>query len=146
MPCSRRGVAVLVALFVIVLLGALSTAMVFAAREETHASAVKLGATRALAAVEDALAQTVANTDWAALMHLRPGQHTQVSAQPAVAITIVRLDTTSFFVQGVTPDPSAGPINGRIVRRVGLTIEVGADSAGLLRPLRVASRGWAELF
>lgn len=148
MNCARKGFALLAALFALILLGALGTAMVFAAGEETRASAGKLGATRAIAAVEDVLANTVANADWVTAMQLRPGQHTEshVTAPEKVAVTIVRLDTTCFFVQAVTPDPSAGPVNGRIVRRVGLTIEVGADSAGIFRPLRVPNRGWVELF
>lgn len=148
MNCARKGFALLAALFALILLGALSTAMVFAAGEETRASAGKLGATRAIAAVEDVLANTVANADWVTAMQLRPGQHiaSHVTVPEKVAVTIVRLDTTCFFVQAVTPDPSAGPVNGRIVRRVGLTIEVGADSAGIIRPLRVPKRGWVELF
>lgn len=122
--------------------------MVFAAGEESRASASKLAATRALSAVEDALTNTVSSVDWMAAMQLRPGQHTTThfNNPVPVAITVIRLDTTCFFIQAVTPDPSATALNGRIVRRVGLTIEVGSDSAGIFRPLRVPNRGWVELF
>lgn len=148
MSRARKGFALLAAIFVIVLLGALATAMVFAAGEESRASAGKLGATRALAAAEDVLTNTIFGTDWVAAMQLRAGQQIAPppAAQAGVAVKIVRLDTTCFFLQAITTDPFTSPVNGRIVRRVGLTIEVVADSAGVLRPLRVPNRGWVELF
>ncbi len=145
---ARNGFAVLLALFAMTLLGALCTAMVYAAREETRASEGHLSSTRALSSVESALSTTVASFDWSSAMSLRPGQHLTIhSTGPTrVSITIARLDTTCFFVQAVTPDPLAVSVNERFTRRIALTIEVGADSAGTLRPLRVPNRGWTELF
>lgn len=145
---KRNGFAVLLALFAILLLGALATSMVFAAGEETRASAAGFRSTDALSSAESALAEAVAHADWVAAMAMRPGQFTaiHVAEYPATAVAISRLDTTLFFVQAVHPGPLTSPGNARFIRRVGLTIELGADSAGILRPLRVPSRAWIELF
>lgn len=145
---ARKGFAVVLALFALILLGALCTAIAFASWEDTRASAGELASARALAAAESAVESSIAAQDWTAAMLLRSGQHLTIHVtDPApTAVSIARLDTTLFFIQGVTPDPIAGSANERFIRRVALTIELGADSAGILRALRVPNRGWLELF
>ncbi len=148
MKRARAGFAVLLALFVLILFGALCTAMAFASGEDTRASAAQLFSTRALAAAESAVESSIAAQDWSAAMALRPAQHLtlHLTGPVPVAVMIARLDTTLFFVEGVTPDPIALRANERFIRRVAVTIEVGADSAGIFRALRLPGRGWVELF
>jgi hypothetical protein len=145
---ARKGFAVLLAIFAILLMGALATSMVFAAGEETRASAAALRSTDALSRAESALALAAARTDWAAAMVLRPGQVSRMylTEDPRTAVLIARLDTTLFMLQAIHPDPLTSASNAGFIRRVGLTIELVRDSAGAIRPLRLPNRAWVELF
>lgn len=141
---APRGFAVMLSLFAVLLFGALATAMVFAAGEETRASGTQLGSARALASAEAAVWQTIGSFDWGSAFLLRPGQFTTVSTLSAGNLSnviVVRLDSTCFFVQA-----SSAPENGRFARKVGVTIELAVDSSGIVLPLRLPNRAWTELF
>ncbi len=153
MPTSlfaQKGFAVLLAIFSIVLFGALATAMAFAAGQETRASGGVFQSAHSLSAAEGGVWEAVATADWMVAMTMRPGQvirqRAAVGTPAAAAIAIVRLDSTCFFIQSISPDPEAEGGNSRVIRRVGLTIEVLPDSGGVLRPSRVPNRAWMELF
>ncbi len=146
---GRQGFAVLLALFAIILFGALATTMVFAANAETRASGIVLGSAQSLSAAESAAWLTIASFDWETGLSFRPGQFTQlqVSAGPIPAtVHVVRLDSTCFFIQASAINPQNPAGNTRFIRRVGITIELFIDSTGVIRPLRVPGRSWTELF
>lgn len=146
---GRRGFAVLLALFAMILFGAIATAMVFAAGASTRASGTMLGSSRSLSAAESAAWTSIAAFDWQAAMQMLPGQFLQVQqsgGSPYSTVSIVRLDSTCFFVQASAGTLSGSAGNARFTRRVGLTIEVIRDSTGVVRPVRVPERSWVELF
>jgi hypothetical protein len=146
---GRGGFAVLLALFSMILLGAIAVAMLFAANAATRASGTMLGVSRSLSAAEAGAWSSIASFDWTAAMLLAPGQFLQVQ-QPAgsgyAVVSIVRLDSTCFFVQASASDPPSAAQNARFIRRVGITIEVVKDSTGAVRPVKVPERAWTELF
>jgi hypothetical protein len=133
------GFAVIIAIFAIIILGALATAMSFAVAEETKASRSSLRGSLALSSAEGGAVEFTTTMDWRTGMLLRSGQSLHTSSGQA-EILVVRLDTTCFFVQSIYADSTGAE------RRVGLTIEVGADSAGVLKASSVPNRAWVELF
>ena len=149
MQGGRRGFAVLFALFAIMLFGGIAAAMVFAAGAETLASGSMLASSQALSAVESAVWSTVSSFDWSSALTFLPGQSASVSLVTGLSkvdVSVVRLDSTCFLVQGVGGGKPNGARNPRFLRRVGVTIEVTRDSAGQVRASKVPNRAWAELF
>lgn len=132
----------MLALFTIILLGALATAMVFAAKAETRASASMLGASQSLSAAESAVWSGIAAYDWASALAFLPGQ----SARIAAGVYLVRLDSTCFFVQSTATATSNVAGTARFIRRVGVTIEITRDTTGAIRVQKVPDRAWTELF
>ena len=146
---GRGGFAVLLALFSMILLGAIAVAMLFAANMATRASGTKLGVSRSLSAAEAGALRSIASFDWTAAMQLFPGQFLQVrqyAGSGYAIVSVVRLDSTCFFVQASADDSSNPAQNARFIRRVGITIEVLRDSTGAVRPVKVLERAWTELF
>lgn len=149
MSAPKSGFAVILALFAIVLFGALATTMVFAAARETQGSGITLGTSQSLSAAEAGVTTVISSFDWNSAMSLLPGQsmRTEVGFRGGTTnIWVIRLDSTCFLVEG---SAGAGPnVAGkpRFVRRVGVTIELTRDSLGAIRVLRVPNRGWTELF
>ena len=139
----------MLALFAVLLFGGIAMAMVFAAGAATRASGTMLGTSRALAAAESAAWKSIETFDWQAALNLMPGQFLGVP-QPGGSdyseVFIMRLDSTSFFVQASAGNRAGSAGNARFIRRVGVTIEVLWDSTGVVRPVRVPQRAWTELF
>lgn len=139
---GRPGFAVILALFTVILLGAVATAMVFAANAETRSSATMFGASRSLSAAEAQVWSGIASYDWSPALSFLPGQSTQI----APSVYVVRLDSTCFFVQATAVGgPNVAGI-ARFVRRIGVTMEITRDTTGAIRALRVPNRAWTELF
>jgi hypothetical protein len=146
---ARHGFAVVFALFVIILFGAIATAMAFAAGSETRASRSTLGSSQALAAVESPVWTTVSTFDWFAALAFLPGNSSRIqiaSGQSMVTVWVVRLDSTCFLVQGSGGSGTNPGGNPLFLRRVGVTIEVIRDSTNQIRVSRVPGRAWTELF
>lgn len=146
---GRRGFAVMLALFAVILFGAIATAMAYAANLETRASSTMLGASRSLSAAESAAWETIASYDWLSALSLVPGQSTHPLSglgQVTSSVYIVRLDSTCFLVQATAVSGPNVAGSGRFIRRVGITIEVTRDTAGSIRASRVPNRAWTELF
>lgn len=146
---ARRGFAVLLALFAIILFGALATTMVFAAAAETQASGTMLATSRSLSAAEAGVMTAISTFDWGSVLAALPGQSTRTQVGfggQTTDIWVIRLDSTCFLVQGTAQSGPNVAGNPRFVRRIGVTIEVTRDSSGVIRVLRVPSRAWTELF
>jgi hypothetical protein len=139
----------MLALFAILLFGALALTMAFAATAETRESGSVMGMSRSLSAAEAGLWAAIPSVDWESALSYLPGQweKMQVPVSGTLAnIWVIRLDSTCFLVQsvaGIGPNLAGNP---RFIRRVGVTIEVTRDSTGLIRALRVPDRAWTELF
>lgn len=146
---ARSGFALVLALFTLVLFGAIATAMAFAGAVETRASATTLAAAQSLSAAEAAAWNTAVTFDWHSALDLRPGQFNRFqtpSGATLVEVAVIRLDSTCFFIQASTESGPNVAGNARLTRRVGITIELTVDSAGVVSPKRVPNRAWVELF
>lgn len=146
---TRGGFGVLFALFAVVLFGALAATLVFASALETGATVAGSAARRSLVAAEAAVWNTISSFDWNAALSFLPGQSArfQVAVGKSTAnVYLVRLDSTCFLVQAEAGEGADAVENARFLRRVGVTIEVTRDSAGVIRALRIPERAWTELF
>ena len=149
MRVGRRGFAVILAIFAIILFGALALTMAFAAGIETRESGTIKGSSRLLSVAEAGVWTTVATFNWASVMSYLPGQSAMLQTRfdgVGTNIWVTRLDSTCFLVQGVARDGPNVAGTPRFTRRVGVTIEVTRDSLGVFRALRLPNRGWTELF
>ena len=143
---SPYGFALALALLAVVLIAALLAGLFFAVNEETRTAAAISRGDDALAAAESAIE--------AGLDHLRHppadyppvgGVETQsVAAEDFSSVVyITRLDSALFWlvaVVGRDGDPRAS------VRRIGVLANVARGSDDSIRIVRVARRGWSELF
>lgn len=146
---ARSGFALVLALFTLVLLGGLSTAIAFAAAAETRASVAALAAAQTLSAAETAAWNTMATFDWQSGRDLGQGEYIRFQSLTRlnqVEVVVIRLDSTCFHIQAAVQSRQNVSGNARFRRRVGITIELTIDSTGVVSPKRVPSRAWAELF
>lgn len=146
---ARSGFALVLALFSMIMFGGLCTAMAFAAAAETRASATALVSAQTLSAAEAAAWNTAATFDWQSGLDLGQGQFSRFQTQNGsalVEVTVIRLDSTCFFIQAAAESRPYVAGNARFSRRVGITIELTVDSARVVSSKRVPDRAWAELF
>lgn len=139
----------LIALVVITLLGALVTAIIFAVNENTRTSHTLLGVSRALSSAESAAWQSLNSRDWNAALALAPGQYSRTTVAGLtglVTVTVVRLDSSCFWIGATAQDALPVSKNSGAERRIGITIEVVMDSTGQAKAARVPYRSWTELF
>lgn len=143
---SQCGFALATALLAIILVTALLAALFFAVNEETRTGSAIARRDHALAAAESALE--------AGLDHLRtrPPDYSSIGAVesrsmdveglPGV-VHITRLDSGLFWlvaVVGSEGDP------GAMARRIGVLASAFPGSSDSITIVRVAPRGWSELF
>jgi len=143
---SPPGFALALALLAVVLIAALLAALFFAVNEETRTAAAISRRDASLSAAESAIE--------AGLDHLRGlpsdrpplgGVETRsvAAGEHSSVVYITRLDSSLFWlvaVVGKEGDPRVS------VRRIGVLATVARGSDDSIRIVRVARRGWSELF
>lgn len=137
-PSARRGVALVLAVLAVVVVGALIIATHVAVSMEHRMAAAAMARQRALAAAEHALWSSV--TDWdASLALLLPGAALVKvihAAGDSATITTVRLNEHVYWLV-------AEAAVGDARRRTAVNVRALADSAGTL--VRPVTRSWVDL-
>jgi hypothetical protein len=108
---TRRGFALALVLFALVLLTALSGAALFAALQEARIARGAIGAQRSSWAAERAVLQVVATWDAATFDALGPGEQRAVTASTPVGevpALVRRLSAALFLVQALARDSASG--------------------------------------
>lgn len=147
---GRRGFALVAALISLVLLGALIVGAFFAATEETRVSAAVRAGARALREAESGAESAIGG--WAAVQSdsLNVGQRASRSFAANgvwVTTTLIRLDSTLFWVVGEAEAGEGTPPAGSATRRrIGVLTRRASDSSGRRCLLRLEERSWSELF
>jgi hypothetical protein len=150
-PNDRRGIALPVALFALVVIGALVSGSFFAGRLEQQSGQNTIFAAQALEAAEAGLSDVLANTDPAAVEALPIGglPLDLGTLAPGAGVTaarqIVRLTSTLWFVRstGIRQNAEGAPLASR---SLGLLVRVvAADGAAPVRLSPVGERAWVQL-
>jgi hypothetical protein len=151
-PEDRRGIALAVALFGLVIIGAVVSGSFFAGRLEQHSGQNTMFAAQALEAAEAGLSDVLANADLVALEALSAGRvplelpPLTVTAGVTSNRQVVRLTSTLFLVRatGATLNADGTPL---AVRSLGLLVQIAPASGAVpphLIPLR--ERAWMHLY
>jgi hypothetical protein len=149
---DRRGIALAVALFGLVIIGALVSGSFFAGRLEQHSGQNTMFAAQALDAAEAGLGDVLANADVVALEALPQGgvplELAPMTIAPGVSTgrQIVRLTSMLFLVRatGTTRNADGTPL---ATRSLGLLVRIAPASGAAppqLVPLR--ERAWIHLY
>jgi hypothetical protein len=152
LPCKlrndERGIALVMALFALVLMGALVSGSFLAGLLEQQSGQNSMFAAQALAAAEAGLDEALVNTDPAALEALPIGSSPfdlgPLESQNSVG-QVIRLTGTLFLVRctGTRRDAEGNPL---ATRSLALLVRiVPADGALPARLLAVTERGWVQL-
>ena len=150
MTSGRRGFALIASLVTVVLLGALIVGTFLATIEETRVtSGVRAGEgllDAAESTVETSIGGWVSAQADSVLVGRRTAR-TSVVGEISVVTTLVRLDSTVYWLVGEATGPSeSGTAAAPIRRRVGILLRRVADSTGRRLVLRFEERAWSELF
>jgi hypothetical protein len=147
---DERGFALAIALFVLVVIGALVSGSFFAGRLEMQSGQNSMFAAQALEAAEAGLSDALANTDPAAVDGLPIGSPLDLGTlasgtRVTAARQIVRL-TGSLFLVRCTGTRRDADGNALATRRLGLLVRVlPAAGAAPARLWPVAERAWVQL-
>jgi hypothetical protein len=147
---DERGIALAVALFALVVIGALVSGSFFAGRLEQQSGQNTVFAAQALEAAEAGLSDAVANTDPAMVVALPVGSSLDLgTVETGKGVTaarqIVRLTSALWFIRSSGSRRSADgtPLATRLL---GLLVHVGpAAGASPERLSPVEERAWVEL-
>ena len=139
----RRGFVLLIALFAIILTGALVTAIVFRAGEAGRVTRAATLREATFADAEAALWGTVFETDAASLRMLPVGTRVSIPTDIfGTSVVVVRTDSTIYWVVA-TAERRQGQDVGR--RRLGVTATLPADTT-VHRLALVSHRAWVDLY
>jgi hypothetical protein len=150
-PTDRRGFALALALFALVVMGALVSGSFFAGRLEQQSGQNSMFATQALEAAEAGLSDLLANTNPVLLEPLVPGGPAldlgplATGMRVTAAREVVRLTGSLFLLRstGVRHDADGQPL---ATRSLGLLVRVTPGSAGApARLIPVDERAWVQL-
>lgn len=145
MMANRAGFALAAALLAVVLIGALVAGVLFAATEETRASAVAVGRAVALNACESAIATTI--TDPGLRLPDSIGVGGTVSGHigglgPEIIVYITRLDSALYsIVAESVSEPAGGGLH-----RVGVVAKSSTDADHSTAIDPISERPWFDLF
>jgi hypothetical protein len=147
-PGNERGIALAIALFALVLIGALVSGSFFAGRLEQQSGLNSMFAAQALAAAEAGLDEVLTNADPAPLEALAIGGM-PLDFGPLASVNsaaqIVRLTSGLFLVRctGTRRDADG---NALATRSLGLLVRIlPADGALPARLSALRERGWVQL-
>jgi hypothetical protein len=150
-PRDRRGIALAVALFALVVIGALVSGSFFAGRLEQQSGQNTIFAAQALEAAEAGLSDVLANADPAAVEALPIGglPLDLGTLAPGMGVTaarqIIRLTSSLWFVRstGTRRNADGNPL---ATRSLGLLVRVApAGGAAPVRLYPVGERAWVQL-
>jgi Tfp pilus assembly protein PilX len=150
-PTDQRGIALAVALFALVVIGALVSGSFFAGRLEQQSGQNTIFAAQALEAAEAGLSDVLANTDPAAVEALSIGSSSRDLGPLALGMgvtaerQIIRLTSSLWFVRstGTRRNAEGNPL---ATRALGLLVRVvPANGAVSARFSPVGERAWVQL-
>lgn len=146
MMANRAGFALAAALLAVVLIGALVAGVLFAATEETRASAVAVGRAVALNACESAIATTI--TDPGLRLPDSIGVGGTVSGHirglgPEIIVYITRLDSALY---SIVAESVSEPAGGGGLHRVGVVARSSTDADHSTAIDPISERPWFDLF
>jgi hypothetical protein len=149
-PARRGGFALVAALILVVLLGALIAGAFVATTEETRVSASSSLGERGLHAAESAVEGGIGGWVPSQSDSLAIGgraARTSTDGKISVTTTLIRLDPTLYWLvaEARVGDESGGAAP-TIRRRIGVILRRVSDSAGQTAILRLEERRWSELF
>jgi len=132
----RRGFALALVLFALLLLSALSAAALFAALQESRIGRGAAGSARASWAAERAVVRTVAAWDAAAYDSLTPGTALRPDApgDSLLDVEVRRLSAGLFLVRALARDPGSGA-----ERRFALIVRADVPQLGAAAAVRARS-------
>jgi Tfp pilus assembly protein PilX len=148
---SERGIALAIALFALVVIGALVSGSFFAGRLEQQSGQNLMFAAQALEAAETGLADVLASPVPAAVETLAIGGGAldlgplNPAAGSTAARQVVRLTGTLFFIRstGTRRDAAGGSLASRTI---GLLVRVAPEKGGVpSRFAPLAERAWVQL-
>jgi hypothetical protein len=145
----RKGFALVAALIAVILIGALIVGAFVATSEETRISGNVKGTARALVAAETVLEGNL--TGWAALeidslAIAQQAARSDTLDGETVRTTLVRLDSSVYWLVAEAADATASASGGAPRRRIALLARRVSDSTGKVSLLRLEDRAWSELF
>lgn len=149
---GERGIALVMALFALIVIGALVSGSFFAGWLEEQSGRNAIFAAQALEAAETGLGEVLANVDPSAAQALAPGSPPLelglLAPRSGITITrqIARLTAGLFLIRsiGVRNDAEGRPL---ATRSLGLLVRVApADETSPARFAPLAERAWVQLF
>jgi hypothetical protein len=149
---DTRGIALAIALFGLVIIGALVSGSFFAGRLEQHSGQNTMFAAQALDAAEAGLSDVLANAEIAALEALSPGglplELAPLTVAPGVTGNrqIVRLTSMLFLVRtnGTRRNAAGTPL---ATRTLGLLVRIApASGAAPAQLVPLTERAWMHLY
>lgn len=145
---SRPAFALAAALLAIVLIAAMVTGALFAAHQETSATAAELADQQLGSYAERAALLAVSSWDCAECDAMQPGSVIvrNPSADPPLESTvyITRLGSALFLVTAEGRIASRAAI--RLTRRVSIVVKTARDATGASRASRVSEHSWAAVY
>jgi hypothetical protein len=145
---ARAAFALAAALIAIVLIAAMVTGAVFAANQETSATAAEVADQQASAYAERAA--TLAAAFWAcsecdAMPVGSVLVRSPISDPPLEStVYVTRLDSALFFVTAEGRIVSSSTVRAR--RRISIAVRISRDSSGVSRASRVSEQAWFAAF
>ena len=141
---ARAAFALAAALIAIVLIAAMVTGAVFAANQETSATAAEVADQQASSYAERAATLTVAFWACGGCDAMQVGSvlvRSPISDPPLEStVYVTRLDSALFLVTAEGRIVSSSTVRAR--RRISVAVRISRDSAGVSRALRVTEQAW----
>ena len=145
---SRQGFALASAIAVVVLIGFLVTAALFATSQESRATAAEFVDARALALAENAAVNAAAAWNCPDCDLLPVGSviigSTQTSPPLESTVYITRLDSVVFLITGEARSTQSGTVPLR--RRVSIAVRAARDSLGTMRAVSLPREFWSAAY
>jgi hypothetical protein len=142
----RKGLALLAALLVLLLVSALVTGVFVAATEETKVGIAGVERHLAFVAAESAIEMTIATfpADTSAAIGLAGTKTIRVEDLEApVVVYVTRLDSALYWI---VADAGASPLEAKASRRIGVVVRAIAAPNHSIVIDRISERWWSELF
>ena len=147
---SERGIALAVAIFALVIIGALVAANFFAGRLEQQSGQNSLFVRQAAEGAETGLREALATMPASTLGVLPVGGvpldlgTSTISPRVRVERQVARLTSTLFFLRarGTREDAAGAPL---AVRALGALVRLVPGTGGLTSVVRPTQRGWVQL-
>ncbi len=144
----RPAFALAAALIAIVLIAAMVTGALFAAHQETSATAAEVTDQQLSSYAERAVLLAVSS--WSCVECDAMQQGSVIAGSPSSdppfesTVYVTRLDSALFLVTGEGRFLSSSTVRAR--RRISIAVRISRDSSGAPRALRVSEQAWSAVY